>query len=504
MKIIVKQWDIEKISSDVLVVPVFKGIQNAEPDFVKLDNLLNNCISQAIEDNGGITEEGSVNMFFTNKRMKTPKLLLIGLGDAEKLTTEKIRKAGGIIARFVGKRDVERLAIISFGFALKKITIEQATQVIVEGLLLGSYSFDRYKTDEKTKAKKKLSSLILLPQNEFDVGKIEEGAQRAVALNESVCITRDLVNEPSNIVTPTYLAKFAKNLCKSSKLKCKIYNTADLKKENMNCFLGVAKGSAEPPKLVRLDYNGAKGAKVDFVLVGKGVCFDSGGINIKPSGHIEDMKQDMGGAAVVLGIMNALTKLKIELNVVGLCACVENMPGAAAQKPSDVVVSASGKTVEIGNTDAEGRLILADTLDYATKIKPGAIINFATLTGAVIVALGKNIAGIMGNNEDLINELIQSSKTVDERIWQLPLLDIHKEDIKSDIADIKNIGRGKGCAGSIAAGAFLREFVDDTPWAHFDIAGTCWVDKAEGWNPQGATGMGVRLIVDFLQKHAKN
>lgn len=420
IKVMIKQGEIEKVSANTIIVPIFKDVQNTEPDFVKLDNVLNKIMSQAIEDNPHIAEEFSMNMFFTNKRIKADRIMLVGLGESEKLTAEKIRKTGGNIASALKGKEIESIALISFGFGLKKVSIEKATKAITEGVILGAYDFDEYKTDKKEKAKKKLELLYIIPQNDFDTAKITEAVDFTQTVCETVYMVRDLINEPSNKVTPSYMAKFAKNLCGKTKIQCKVMGKEEIKKEKMDCIIGVAKGSIEEPKLIRMDYKGNSHAK-HVVLVGKGVTFDSGGINLKPENYIEDMKEDMAGAATMMGIIYTAAKLKLPLNLTAIMPCVENMPSGSALKPGDIITASSGKTVEIKNTDAEGRLILSDALYYAAKLKPDAIIDAATLTGAVTVALGKTITGIMGNNDSLIKEIIKAGDECDEKIWQLPL-----------------------------------------------------------------------------------
>ncbi len=298
-------------------------------------------------------------------------------------------------------------------------------------------------------------------------------------------------------MTPGYLADSANELAVNHGLECRVYEQAEMEKLGMNALVGVGKGAAEPPRLIVLEYHGANTKGRPVVLVGKGLTFDSGGISIKPGAGMEEMKTDMAGGAAVLGTMDAAARLKLPINLIGIIPTAENMPDGKAFKPGDVLTSMSGTTIEITNTDAEGRLILCDALHFALKFKPSVMIDLATLTGACVVALGHEASGLMGNNQRLVDALKGSGERCGERLWPLPLWDEYGEVMKSDIADLKNAGSRDG--GSITAGWFLKQFVGKTAWAHLDIAGTAWGDKARPYCPKGATGVGVRLLIEFLQ-----
>jgi leucyl aminopeptidase len=310
-------------------------------------------------------------------------------------------------------------------------------------------------------------------------------------------LARDLVSQPGNVVTPAFLADTAQELAVSNNLKCRVYELEELKELGMNALVAVGKGSVETPRLIVLEYRGAGEKDRPVVLVGKGITFDSGGISIKPGAGMEEMKTDMAGSAAVLGAMTAAAGLKLPLNLVGVIPTAENMPDGKAYKPGDVVTSLSGTTIEITNTDAEGRLILCDALHFAQKYRPTAMIDLATLTGACVVALGHEASGLMGNDPRLVNALIKADERCGEQVWELPLWDGYGEAMKSDIADLKNAGSREG--GSITAGWFLKQFVGKTHWAHLDIAGTAWGDKSRPCAPKGATGVGVRLLIEYLR-----
>jgi leucyl aminopeptidase len=306
-----------------------------------------------------------------------------------------------------------------------------------------------------------------------------------------------LINSPGNEVNPSYLAETAKGIAKQQALRCKILQKQDMQKLQMGCLLGVAQGSAQPPVLIMLEHAPNGTTEAPIVLVGKGITFDSGGISIKPAANMEDMKMDMAGGAAVLGTMQALAQLRYSRRVIGLVPASENLPSGTAIKPGDILRAMSGKTVEIINTDAEGRLILADALSYAVQtLKPACIIDLATLTGAVVIALGNYATGMMGTDETMMARLRAAGERTAERVWQLPLFEEYSKQIKSDFADIKNTGGRE--AGSITGGAFLKEFVGETPWVHLDIAGTAWTRESKPYVPKGATGVGIRLLVDTL------
>lgn len=499
MKISLKKGNIENLKTKVLVIPVFEDVKNAERDFVKIDNLMGRLLSKTIEADPAIGEENNFSLFFNNKRITTDKILLAGLGKRDKLDAEKIRSFGGKLVNHLKKKKVSDFSILSFGYGLKGIAIEKATQALCEGFLLGNYSHTKFKS-KKDKKKKGIETAAILPQTDYDTSKIEEGMKRAEILSNSVALVRDLVNGPANVVNPAYLVKEAKDLAKQNKLKIKVFDQAQLKKEKMNTILAVGKGSDFPPYLVILEYGSAKRKQDTYCLVGKGVCFDSGGLNLKPGSYMQDMKIDMGGAATVLGVMKAVSELKLPINLIGLMPCVENMPSARSSRPGDVVTTYSGKTVEILNTDAEGRLIMADALHYSLKYKPKSIIDIATLTGACMVALGLDTVGVFGTDQELVDDILAASKETDELMWQLPLTKGFTDDIKSKIADIANLGHPKGYGGASSAAAFLKEFVGDASWAHLDIAGPAWATKDNSYKKEGGTGIPVRTLVEFFRQ----
>jgi leucyl aminopeptidase len=316
---------------------------------------------------------------------------------------------------------------------------------------------------------------------------------------EAVLATRDLMHHPSNTATPTFMAKVAQAMARKHKITCKVLEKKDMEKLKMGSLLGVARGSHEPPKFIVMEYKGGKAKDKPVVIVGKGVTFDTGGISLKPTVAMDEMKFDMSGGAVTIGTLQAAASLKLKVNVVGIVPATENMPGGSAIKPGDILTASNGKTIEVLNTDAEGRLILADALVYAQRYKPRALIDLATLTGAVIMALGHQAAAAIGTDAKLIQKLIDSGDATGERLWELPLYEEFEKATKSDIADLKNIATKGVGAGTITGAAFLKPFTGDYPWVHLDIAGTAWTSNEKPYVPKGGSAYGVRLLIDYLK-----
>ncbi|MBM3507274.1 MAG: leucyl aminopeptidase [Alphaproteobacteria bacterium] len=425
------------------------------------------------------------------------RLFLLGIGKAEDFDARAAESLGGSLARRVSATGESRAAIALDAAKATKIDEVEASARIGFGARLGSYRFDRYRTKEKPDKKPSLRQLTVMT-------RASAGAQKRFAVldkvADSVYLTRDLVTEPPNVLYPRTLADQAQALSKLG-VKVEVLGRAKLEKLGMGSLLGVAQGSSHEPFVVVMQWNGAGNGAAPVAFIGKGVTFDSGGLSLKPSSSMEEMKFDMAGSAAVIGAMCALAARKAKVNAVGVVGLVENMPSAHAQRPGDVVKSMSGQTIEVLNTDAEGRLVLADILWYAKdRFKPAAMIDLATLTGAIIVALGHHQAGLFSNNDELAGRLAGAGEAEGERVWRMPLGDEYDKDIDSEIADMKNIGSA-GKAGSIIGAQFLQRFVGDTPWAHLDIAGTAWVNKDNPTSPKGATGFGVRLLNRLIADH---
>lgn len=427
--------------------------------------------------------------------LKAENVVLLGAGPAKKLTPEILRQVGASLSGLQRREKLDWVSLVPEGLveALGKKEGEYGLQAFCEGYLLAGYEFN------ELKSKKDDSTVVQGLQLEGKGGSYKEAVQHAQVLAESVCFARGLGDRPGNYLTPTILSELVEEMAKENKMKCTVLGASEIQKEKMGLLWGVAKGSEEEPKFIIVEYRGGNKSDKPIALVGKGITFDSGGISLKPPAKMEDMKYDMMGAAAVAGIMRAIGILKPDINVVAIIPTCENLPDGKAQKPGDVMKSRSGKTVEIINTDAEGRLILADALEYVQdKFEPQAIFDFATLTGAVIDALGTVTSGVMGTHQGLVDRVKAASEVTGERVWQLPLYEEYEEDLKSHVADIKNSGIRE--AGSSKGGTFLKFFVDKRfPWVHCDIAGTSYHRKDVNYHPNKyGAGVMVRLMTQLL------
>jgi leucyl aminopeptidase len=428
------------------------------------------------------------------------RVVIIGLGKTEKLDALTIAEVGGAVYKVLAGLNVKAANVIVNTIEGNANTDAEIAGRIAYGAKLRSYRFDKYKTKEKEDNKKPKLEKLHIVVKEISAAQHYFEAKNAVA--EAVFFARNLQNEPANIIYPASLAKAAKDALTPLGVSVKILGEAEMKKLGMNALLGVGQGSAHESQLVIMEYTGKGGSDAPLALVGKGVTFDTGGISIKPSANMEDMKWDMGGSAVVIGTIMALAKRRAKVDVVGIVGLVENMPSGTAQRPGDIVTSMSGQTIEVLNTDAEGRLVLADALWYCQKHhKPKAIIDLATLTGAIVVALGESTAGLFSNNDAMAAQIEKASKTVGEPVWRLPMNETYDKDIDCDFADMKNIGSGRG-GGSITAAQFLQRFIEgDLPWVHLDIAGVTWAKKDGALVPKGATAFGLRTLEQFIREN---
>lgn len=415
------------------------------------------------------------------------RLVIVGAGKREKFGTAELRRLASAAVRHLKARSIKRIAFL----ARESENTAEAAQAVTEGLLLGNFEGDKYRTDKKNAP---VESAALVG---FDAGA-QSGIERGRIIAESQNFTRELGNEPSNLLTPRMLAERAEAMAREAGLAIDILDEKRIEELKMGALMGVARGSVEPPRVIVLTYTPEKltpGAPV-LGLVGKAITFDTGGISIKPSNDMEKMKFDMAGGAAMLGAMRALARLKPPIKVITVIPSTENMPGGRAQKPGDVQIAMSGKSIEVINTDAEGRLILSDGIAYAKKLGATHLVDAATLTGAIVVALGNVNTGVFGSDRDFIDRVLASAKRAGEKMWPMPLDDDYRDLIKSTIADIQNVSGGRG-AGAIVAAWFLREFTGDTPWVHLDIAGTAWLDDAKPWAGKGGTGVAVRTLVDL-------
>jgi leucyl aminopeptidase len=422
--------------------------------------------------------------------LKAKRLLLVGGGKAKNFSSADLRKLSGTAARTMKSKNIR-----SFAFAVPESAVSavDGVRAIVEGSFVGDFDPDYYKSDRKDQ---KIDTLTIVAQG--DQAALDQALNTGRIIGESQNFTRDLVNEPSNRMTPTMMADRAKKMAGEVGLQCETYGADKIKELKMGAFWGVAQGSDEPPALIVLRYEPAGAVdKIHLGLVGKGITFDTGGISIKPADGMEKMKYDMAGGATMIGVMRAIALLKPKVKVTAIVCATENMPSGKAQKPGDVQIAMSGKSIEIINTDAEGRLVLADGLCYARQLGCTHLVDAATLTGAVVVALGYVNAGIFANDDPMYNRFVEANQRAGEKMWRLPLDDEYKEVIKSGIADIVNSGGRWG--GAISAAMFLKEFAEETPWIHLDIAGTAWMEDAKPWIAKGPSGIAVRSLIEFVK-----
>ncbi len=488
MEIKVLNAELKEQNCDVLVIGMYEKSKVLTGVSASLDEALGDIITKfVIEKDKFEAKFASTYLLQTYGKIPANKVLLVGLGEKEKLTPNKLRELSAKIIKKVSKIKAKKVCI-----DLGKLEIEHSIsgQNVTEGALISEYSFDKYKSN---KEKNKIEEFILVESEEDKYKKLQLGVEKGTKIVKAMNFSRDLSNEPAQFATPTRLAEIAKRI---DGIKTKIYEKDDIEKMEMGAFLAVGKGSPEFPKFIHMKYQ-VHNPKRKIAIIGKGITFDSGGLDIKPASSMLTMKDDMSGAACVLSVMNALKSFNPEIEVHGIIAACENMPGGSAYKPGDILTAKNKKTIEVDNTDAEGRLTLADALCYACELGVDEIIDIATLTGACMVALGTQAAGIMGNNQELIDKLIKIGEENGERLWQLPVYEEFKESLKSDIADMKNTGSRWG--GASCAAVFLKEFVKkEIAWAHLDIAGVAFFEKPQKEFSKGATGAGVRTLINYI------
>jgi leucyl aminopeptidase len=487
-------------TTPLLVLPLYEG-DNALVGLAKdVDASIDGSIARVVSrgDFRGRKDDTLVLYPRSEEKLGAQRVLLVGIGKREDYTVERLRRAVGTAARAA-----EKMGLTSFAFSLEhtgysseRMGSSLAARAAAEAAVLSSWDFCEMKTVGQDEKATGLEEMLLVTDSAV-ADAVQLGATSARAAN----FARDLATRPGNVATPTYLANAAKEIADAHGMKLTVLDREQLRLEGMHALLAVAQGSEEEPRFIALEYNGGAAGAQPLVLIGKGVTFDSGGISIKPADRMEEMKYDMCGAAAVLGAMRGIAELNIKANVVGLIPSTENLPSGTAVKPGDVIGSHLGKTIEVINTDAEGRLILVDALSYARRYKPAAMIDAATLTGAVVIALGHQAIGLMGNDGDLIDEIMAAGLRSGERCWNLPLWDEYRELLDSNIADIKNSG-GRA-AGTITGGWFLKDFVVDIPWAHLDIAGVAWRDDAPPYLRKGATGWPARLFIEWVRSRAQ-
>nr|WP_286948207.1 leucyl aminopeptidase [Pseudomonas sp. UBA6718] len=494
MQFQVKSAHAETLKTATLVLAVGEG-RKLGNTAKAVDSACAGAISAVLKRGDIAGKPGQTLMLHSLPGLKAERVLLVGCGKGELGDRQYRKLAGSVLGILKG------LAGSDAVLALDEVKVKGRNaygkaRLLIESLADGLYQFDQFKSE---KAEPRALKKITLLADKAHIADIERGSLHAQAIASGMAFTRDLGNLPPNLCHPSYLAEQAKALGKAHKnLKVEILDEKKLKELGAGAFLAVGQGSAQPPRMIVMHYQGGKKDEQPFALVGKGITFDTGGISIKPAAGMDEMKYDMGGAASVFGTLKAVLELQLPINLVCLLACAENMPSGSATRPGDIVTTMSGQTVEILNTDAEGRLVLCDTLTYAQRFNPRTLIDIATLTGACVVALGAHTSGLLGNNDALIKQLLKAGEAADDRAWQLPLFDEYQEQLDSPFADIANIGGPK--AGTITAACFLSRFTKDVHWAHLDIAGTAWIS---GGKDKGATGRPVPLLTQYLLDQLK-
>lgn len=500
MEIVVRQGNIVEQRADLLVVNLFEGVTEPGGATGAVDRALNGAIREVIAAGDFKGARDSSILLYTRGSLPAPRVLVVGLGPAEKFDLNQARRAAAVAARRARDLGVKELATIVHGAGIGGMAPDEAAQAVVEGSILALYRFRKHAPEPEAEKGPQRIALV-----EFDAQRlpaIEDGAARGRVIAEATNFVRDLVNEPANYMTPTILAERASAIARELGLRCTVLDENQMRELGMGLLLGVAAGTNQPPRFIILEHNADRTDLPTIVLVGKGITFDSGGISLKPSDEMWRMKDDMGGAAAVIGALQVAARLNLPLRVIGLAPCTENLPSGHAIKPGDVLTGMTGKTVEIISTDAEGRLILADALAYADRYQPQAVVDLATLTGAIGVALGKQAAGLFANNDELAERLLRAAEQSGERLWRMPLYDEYKELIKSEVAEIKNAAKRNDGVGTSAK--FLEHFTSGYPWAHLDIAAMVLEDEDSPLGPKGATGYGVRLLAQFLRDWAKS
>ncbi|MDP2626455.1 MAG: leucyl aminopeptidase [Candidatus Rokubacteria bacterium] len=496
MKLSLETRDLARARADMLVVGRHAGEARLSPALQALDGALDGLLSRVLAAEKFDGKAGQSSHVYTKGRLAAPRVLVVGLGPKKEASAEAVRRAAAH-----GARRARDLGAVSAAMFLpgEGVPARQRAQAVAEGAILGTYRFDKYLTEKNGKA---LGAVAVVEPDRRQQALAREGVRLGEIWAQATCAARDLVNEPANLVTPTYLAGRAEEIARAGRLKVRVLERDDCATLGMGAFVGVAQGSQEPPKFIHLTYAPRGRARKRVVLIGKGITFDSGGLDLKTADGMLRMKDDMSGAAAVLAVFQALPRLRLPLEVHGLIAATENMPSGTAQRPGDIVRAMNGVTIEIGNTDAEGRLTLADALAYAAKeIEPDEMIDMATLTGAVVMALGLGLSGVLGSQDATTERVLAAADAAGERMWRLPLHEEYKDGLKSDVADLNNISSQRG-GGAIVAALFMREFTGGIPWVHLDIAGTAFTEKEWPLGPKGGTGVAVRTLLTYLMRLA--
>ncbi len=498
MEIKIASGNISEIETDAIILSLFENVEQLEGNLAEIDVALDGVISRLLENGEIKGKSGQSTVIHTLGKLPTSRVVVLGLGKQDELTLDGIRRVTAEVCRSLEQKNITNIATVVY--ENDDISSENAVQAMTEGVLLGTYEFRKHITKEAEHGE--IQQLTMVANDDNSIPSLELARDRGMIIAEAAINARDMVNEPANYMTPSDMATIAIQTGEDTGLEVEVLEKEQMQELGMGALLGVAQGSKQAPKFIVMKYKGGKTPQTEIALIGKAITFDSGGISIKPSSGMEEMKDDMSGGAAVISAMGAIARLKLPINVMGIVPATENLPGGSALKPGDVVTQMGGKTIEIISTDAEGRLALSDAIGYARKQEVKRIVDVATLTGAMQVALGDVCTGAFANDQELADKVIAAGEEAGERIWQMPMYDEYKELNKSDVADIKNVG-GRS-AGSITAAQFLGEFVGDVPWVHLDIAGTAYTDKTKGYKVKGATGVPVRTLVNLVLSLAES
>ena len=496
MQITLETKPFAALETDALVSYVFEETDPIQGRIAEVDRSAGGLLRKLAKSGELTAKTLEFTLVHSPSGLQAARLLLVGAGKREQFNSATLRKVAGAALRYLKSRSVKNFALL----VREGGATEESAQVIAEGALVADFESDKYKTDKKND--KKIDFVSIVGYSDTERAAAEKSLSKGRIIAESQNFTRDLVNEPSNKLTPRILAEKAGAMAKSAGLSVEILDERKIADLKMGALLSVAQGSIEPPRMIVITYNppSAKPGAPVIGLVGKAVTFDTGGISIKPADGMEKMKYDMAGGATMIGVMRALAALKPNVKVICVVPSTENMPGGHAQKPGDIQTAMSGKTIEVLNTDAEGRLILADGVHYAKQLGATHLIDAATLTGAIVVALAGFNVGVFGSDQPFTDKFLASAKATGEKMWQMPIDEDYREFIKGTVADIQNISSGKG-GGAITGAMFIKEFTGDTPWIHLDIAGTAWNDDAKPWLAKGPTGVALRTLVNLVMSY---
>ena len=499
MDVNVIQGNIAEREDDAIVVNLFEGVSRPGGATGAVDSALGGAIADLIGEGDITGKRGESTLIYSLGRLASKRVVVAGLGKSSDFTVDIAREVHAETARLLASRGVESYSTILHGAGMGGLGAGECAQAAAEGLALGLYSFEKYKSNSKDSS---VSAVNIVEYDQAKLDEISHGMDRGTAIGGAVNLAREMGNEPANYMTPTRMAEIALDVSSEAGMDLTVLERADIERLGMGSFAGVAQGTEEPPKFIVLKYEGDPGNPDNNLgLLGKGITFDSGGLDLKSAEGMLTMKSDMSGGACVIGAMKAIGALKPRINVWGIVPATENMPGRRAQRPGDVVRAMNGKTIEIGNTDAEGRLVLADALCYAVENGLTRIVDVATLTGAIGVALGNGATGVFGNDQEWVDTVVGTGNSVGERMWQLPTFPSYSEEYRSDIADIRNTG-GRG-AGAITGALIIGEFAGDAKWVHLDIAATTRTTSPKGINPKGSTGVPVRTLVELASSLAE-